>query len=91
MQFGDAGVIRLKAVVSNTLACYLAESPLAKDQKLISEGKGRHLLTASIKDSWQLHFWILSQGAEITVVHPKDLREQICGNLQAALESYGPP
>jgi predicted DNA-binding transcriptional regulator YafY len=88
MQIGDAGMIQLKAVVSNTLACYLAESPLAKDQKLISEGKGRHLLTASIKDSWQLHFWILSQGAEITVVHPKDLREQICGNLQAALKSY---
>jgi predicted DNA-binding transcriptional regulator YafY len=90
MQFGDAGVIRLEAVVSNKLACYLAESPLTRDQKLVSQGKDRHLLTATIMDSWQLHFWILSQGAEITVVHPKNLRECIHRNLQEALESYGP-
>ena len=88
MQFGDAGLIRLEAVVSNKLACYLAESPLAKDQKLISEGTDRHLLTATIKDSWQLHFWILSQGAEITVVRPKNLRECIRKDLKAALENY---
>jgi len=91
MQFGDAGVIRLEAVVSNKLACYLAESPLTKDQKLIPHGKDRHLLSATIKDSWQLHFWILSQGAEITVVHPEELREYIRGNLQAALEGYRSP
>ena len=91
MQFGDAGMIRLKAVVSTKLACYLAESPLTKDQKLIPLEKDLHVLTATIKDSWQLHFWILSQGAEITVVHPKDLREQIRGNLQAALKSYSSP
>ena len=51
MQFGDAGVIRLEAVVSKKLACYLAESPLTKDQELIPKGEGRHLLTATIKDS----------------------------------------
>jgi predicted DNA-binding transcriptional regulator YafY len=90
MQFGDASMIQLEAMVSNKLACYLAESPLTKDQELIPKGEGRYLLTATIKDSWQLHFWILSQSTEITVVRPEDLRKYIRGNLQAALESYGP-
>jgi predicted DNA-binding transcriptional regulator YafY len=91
MQFGKSGMIRLKAEVSNKLACYLTESPLANDQELIARGKDRYVLTATIKDSWQLHFWILSQGAEITVVHPKDLRESIRGSLQAAVDGYRSP
>ena len=88
MQFGEGGTIRLKAVVSNQLACYLEESRLTNDQRLTSQGKDRYLLTATIKDSWQLHFWILSQGAEITVVQPKGLRNQIRESLQAALDGY---
>jgi len=39
VQFGEGGTIRLKAMVSNKLACYLAESPLTTDQKLIARAK----------------------------------------------------
>jgi predicted DNA-binding transcriptional regulator YafY len=88
MQFGEGGPVRLRAVVSNKLACYLAESPLAKDQRLAAKGKDRYLLTATIKDSWQLHFWILSQGDGIVVVKPENLRVRIRASLQAALDGY---
>ena len=91
MQFGEGGTIRLKAMVSNKLACYLAESPLTTDQELIARGKNRYVLTATIKDSWQLQFWVLSQGAEIAVMQPKALKERIRESLQAALTGYRAP
>lgn len=90
MQFGDGGTIRLEAVVSNRLACLLQESPFARDQTLVFRGE-QSLLKATIKDSWRLQFWILSQGAEITVLKPKDLRQRIRGSLQTALDGYRSP
>ena len=91
LQFGDGGIIRLKAEVSTKLACYLAESPLTLDQRLVSLSEDRHLLTVSIKDSWQLGFWILSQGPEITVLHPLGLRQRIRHSLSATLATYSAP
>jgi predicted DNA-binding transcriptional regulator YafY len=91
MQFGSGGTIKLKAEVSNKLACYLAESPLTRDQRLTFRKKNSYILTATIKDSWQLHFWILSQGAEITIVRPRDVRKRIREHLQAAVDTYGGP
>ena len=91
MEFGGGKVIRLKANVSNALACYLTESPLTKDQQLKLLGGDKHVFTATLKDSWQLTFWILSQGAEIAVVEPKDLRERIRESLKAALDGYRSP
>lgn len=88
LQFGDGGTIRLKAEVSTKLACYLAESPLTLDQRLVSLGKDRHLLTVSIKDSWQLGFWILSQGPEITILLPHGLRNRIRSSLSSTLDTY---
>ena len=88
MQFGEGGAIKLKAKVSTKLACYLAESPLTHDQRLVPQGKSFYELSATIKDSWHLHFWILSQGAEITVIQPKSLRKQILEQLKAAVGAY---
>lgn len=87
-EFGGGKMIRLKAEVSNALACYLTESPLTKDQRLKPRGSDKHILTATLRESWQLSFWILSQAAEITVMEPKSLRLQIQESLQAALDGY---
>jgi hypothetical protein len=38
--------------------------------------KGAYQLEATVHDTWQLHFWILSQGAGITVSSPASLKEQ---------------
>ena len=88
MQFGEGSAIHLKAEVTAKLGCYLQECPLAADQKLVAKTKDVYLLTATIKDSWLLQFWILSQGAEITVVQPKELRMRIRSGLQDALGNY---
>jgi predicted DNA-binding transcriptional regulator YafY len=89
MQFGEGGPLCLHAVVSGKLACYLTESPLSQDQRLTPRRADRYLLTAILKDSWQLYVWILSQGEEIVVVQPAHLRKRIRESLQAALKNYG--
>ena len=87
-QFEPGEVITLKAKVSDYLARVLEETPMAKDQKITTRASV-HTLTASVQDSWQLHFWIRSQGAAITVMQPSNLRKKIIAELQASLAQYG--
>lgn len=87
MGFGEPHPIRLKARITETLANYLAETRLSEDQKTTFR-KGHWQLQATVQNTWQLHFWILSQGQNITITSPKDLREQIQNELLAASNNY---
>ena len=87
MEFGGAASIQLKTWITNELAIYLAETPLSANQK-IQFKRGRYLLTAEVKDSWQLRWWILSQGASLTVVSPEHIRKGIHETLNAAVANY---
>ena len=49
---------------------------------------GRDRPGVTVIDSWQLHFWILSQSPAITVTHPKALRSAIASKLREALHHY---
>lgn len=83
LDFGGGEAIQFKAKVGESLANYLAETPIAADQKLSFQNETWQI-QATITDSWQFHFWILSQGAEVEVVEPKGLREQIAQGLRSA-------
>lgn len=87
LNFGSGKPLKLKAVLSEALAMYLSETPLSDDQR-ISYRDGVWKLTATLPDSWQLHFWILSQGSGILVLGPKVLRDEVKGQLKSALQSY---
>lgn len=87
MEFGSGETITLKAIIGNELAMYLTETPLCPKQKITSKD-GEWLLTANLRDSWQLYLWILSQGSQITVVSPAPLRKIIRDELQAAHAGY---
>jgi predicted DNA-binding transcriptional regulator YafY len=86
-QFANGESITLKAQVSDELARLLEETPLSKDQKITTRA-GVHTLTATVQESWNLHFWILSQGASIAVLKPVSLRKQIIAALENALGNY---
>ncbi len=86
-QFGSGESFVLKAKVSEDLARLLEETPLSKDQKITTRS-GDHTLTATVPDSWQLHFWIRSQGPAITVVKPVALRKSIIASLAETLGNY---
>jgi predicted DNA-binding transcriptional regulator YafY len=86
-EFGSRDSMKLRAVVSEALAIYLSETPMSPDQK-ISFKQDRYELTATVRDTWQLQFWILSQGSGVTVVSPKRLRDRIHEHLLAAVGNY---
>ncbi len=87
MDFGNGGMIKLKAIVSETLATYLNEAGISSDQK-ISYKNGAWQLTASVRKSWQLWFWLCSQSSDITVLQPKSLRDEVVATLKSALKNY---
>jgi predicted DNA-binding transcriptional regulator YafY len=86
LQFGE-GTLQLKAWVSADLADYLSETWLSKDQTLQAVDDG-YQLTTTVSDSWQLRWWIRSQGTAIVVLDPVGLREEILEDLKATLNSY---
>ena len=86
-QFGSGKGITLKAYLTDELATILRETAISPDQKITTRG-GKNTLTATVKDSWQLHFWVLSQGPDITIVEPTSLRKDIIGKLQDSLANY---
>lgn len=87
MEFGGGKEITFKAKLSDALATYLSETPLHSEQK-IQYRDGGYQLTAKVRDSWQLHFWIMSQGPDIEVIAPKALRARIHKCLTGAVAGY---
>jgi predicted DNA-binding transcriptional regulator YafY len=90
MNFSDGGTFLLKARLSVKLAQYLTETPLSADQRIdcLDYKQGLYHLSATVIESWQLHFWLMSQGAEIVVEEPQGLRAQIENAHREALEAY---
>ena len=87
MAFGAEKSIKLKARLNDELAQILDETPLGDDQRITWRG-GECFLTATVPDSWQLVFWILSQGPRITITSPVQLRKRIRADLEAAAANY---
>ncbi len=85
--FGGGEKFPLRAGLTKELAYYLAETPLGNDQELRPRGDG-YELKVSVVDSWQLRFWILSQGSALAVLSPAKLRCSIRAELQSALAAY---
>ncbi len=88
LQFGSGEQIDLTARINQTLASILEETPLSTNQQITTEGTDRFLFNASVVDSWQLRWWILSQGANIEILSPPDLREKTRETLHRALAQY---
>ena len=90
MQFGTHEKIQLETWVSEGLARLLQEAPISHDMLLIAEDEGSRL-TATVNNSWELKWWILSHAGSIQVQQPPGLRDEISQRLQAALELHKPP
>ena len=87
MQFNITGTVLLQAWVSKKLADYLKETKLSLTQQLIPQQNG-FLLSSEVQDSWQLRWWLLSQGAEIEVIKPEKLRQEISSIVQQLVARY---
>lgn len=87
LQFGNGKMLRLKASVDEELAAYLAETPLADDM-VIKERKDDFVVTATVPDSWQLRWWVLSQGVAIEILGPKKLRDELTDTILSMHDRY---
>lgn len=85
LQFGSGKKIRLEARVSERLAAELAEARLSEDQSFNAD---RSQVSATVADTWQLHWWILSKADEIVVIAPPGLRRDILEKLRGAVSGY---
>ena len=87
LQFGNGKALKLVARVEEGLAKHLTETPLSANQKL-KPIDGGFELSASVVDSWQLDWWILSQGSAITILAPIGLRQRTRDAHFEALKKY---
>ena len=88
-EFANQGEpIHLELRCTKWVATYLAETPLALDQKIEVEADGWVRLTATVNDTWQLHWWLLGQGAGVAVCGPAPLRQEISQSLVEAARAY---
>ncbi|HCF3807570.1 helix-turn-helix transcriptional regulator [Pseudomonas aeruginosa] len=87
MQFGTPAEVELEAWVNEGLSRLLAETPLSSNMLLTPEEDGAHL-TATVNDSWELRWWILSHAGSIQIRKPRQLRDEIGQRLRAALELH---
>ena len=87
LQFGSTAKISLQARLSDSLVRLLRETPLSSDMTLEKLTEG-YRLRATISDTWQLQWWILSQGDALIVEAPQYLREQIATKLKQAAAQY---
>lgn len=85
--FGSGQQIRLRLRVHPDLATNLTEAPLAPDMTLV-RGEDGIIAEVTLPDTWQLHWWLLSQAERVEVLEPAMLREKIRERLRAALAHY---
>ena len=88
LAFGTGAMIKLEATVSEELAAILAETPLSANQCLKKNKDKTSRLTASICNSWQLHWWILSNCDNFTVQKPLRLRNALAESVSIAAQNY---
>lgn len=84
MQFCVPQAIQLHAWVDPALAKRLRETPLSEDMTLIAEPDGARL-TATVNDSWELKWWLLSQAGAIRVDAPTTLRQALIDSQRQSL------
>lgn len=89
LQFGTPEKIQFQAWVSERQARLIRETPLSPDMTLEQLEDG-YRVRSTLSNTWQLHWWILSQGDAMVVEQPDELRAQIGEMLQRAAAAYQP-
>jgi predicted DNA-binding transcriptional regulator YafY len=69
-------MIRLEAIFERGAAAHLYETPLSPDQVIDDVDSERVRVTATVRDSGQLEWWLLGFGRRVEVVGPEGLRER---------------
>ncbi len=74
---GGGEPLRLVARFWKRAGLHLLETRLAADQVVQDEGADHFRLTATVNDTAQLRWWLLSFGSKVEVLEPAGLREEM--------------
>ncbi|MGM0554648.1 MAG: helix-turn-helix transcriptional regulator [Pseudomonadota bacterium] len=86
--YPEGDLIALELRVSPELAYHLHEAPLSNDQIIEPDTAGASRVTATVRDTARLKWWLLGLGTGVEVVQPDGLRRIIAEELQAARQCY---
>jgi len=75
-QYAHSKDFKVTLLFSPYVAIHLQETPLSDDQQVTQKRDGRTQISATVKDSDQLRWWLLGFGDQVEVVKPKRLREE---------------
>jgi predicted DNA-binding transcriptional regulator YafY len=78
----------LEALFDPKAAAHLFETPLAEDQTLTEKKDGKILLKATVKDTSELHWWLLGFGEKVEVLKPEKLRELFAAKIEKLSSMY---
>ncbi len=74
---GSGEPLRLVARFWKRAGLHLLETRLSADQVAEDEGDDHFRLTATVNDTAQLRWWLLSFGSKVEVLEPQGLREEM--------------
>ncbi|WP_018937174.1 YafY family protein [Thioalkalivibrio sp. ALJ24] len=87
--YPEGETIRLELCVSPELAYHLHEARLSDDQTIEPAGAGEHSrVTATVRDTARLKWWLLGLGASVEVLEPRSLRDAMIQELESARMAY---
>jgi predicted DNA-binding transcriptional regulator YafY len=87
-QYPVGPMIQLKAKFDRTAAAHLYETPLSTDQTIDDVDAEHVLVTATLRDTAQLTWWLLGFGESVKVIEPNELQSRIGTSLAVASSYY---
>ena len=76
-QYPIGSMIRLTAKFSRGAAAHLVETPLSEDQTIENLDVDHVLVTATVRDTAQLDWWLLGFGSSVRVLEPPALAVRV--------------
>jgi predicted DNA-binding transcriptional regulator YafY len=89
-EYPEGDIIKLVADFSNEVAVYLEETPLSEDQQMepLADGTEWTRVTASVRDTQQLRWWLLSWGDRVILIRPEAMAAEIASIINRQSTYY---
>lgn len=87
-QYPVGPMVQLKAKFHRHAAAHLIETPLSDDQIIEKFDADHVLVTATVRDTAQLEWWLLGFGSLVEVEYPLELRRRMIGETFSLNEIY---
>jgi len=88
-QYPVGPMIRLKAKFTRSAAAHLVETPLSEDQSIEDIDDDHVVVTATVRDTAQLDWWLLGFGPLVEIKEPIELRQRMSEATYSMTATYG--